>query len=309
MVTTHFTKGRVIAGALAVGAILVVVGCSSNNPLEQKSGDSAGGGTIVVGSQDYYSNEIIAEIYAQALEKDGFSVDRQFRIGQREIYLPEMKKGSIDVFPEYDGSLLQALTPHAKATSAEDVYTALGSALPDGLRALDAAKARDQNSYTVTRVFADKWALTDIASLKKVTDPIVLGGNSELQTRPYGPDALRSKYGITTNFLAIEDSGGSTTVTALIKNQIQLADIYTADPNIQANNLFSLADPDGLFVADNIVPIVSKKVNEKAAKTLNSISSKLRVDDLISLNSESVNEQKSAASIATAWLASAGITG
>lgn len=304
---TATKKGRVALGALAVGAVVALAGCSSSDPLDAGSSASAGGDTIVIGSQDYYSNEIIAEIYAQALEDEGFTVQRDFRIGQREIYLPEIESGSIDVFPEYDGSLLQALEPDTTATTADDVYSALGDALPDGLRALDAADASDQNSYTVTQAFADQWNLTDIASLTNVTDPIVLGGNSELQTRPYGPEALQSKYGITTTFQAIEDSGGSTTVNALTSNQIQLANIYTADPNIESNDLVALADPDGLFVADNVVPIVSEKVTDDAADVLNEVSSKLTAEDLVSLNSESVNEQKSAAAIATEWLTSAGL--
>ncbi|ROQ63993.1 osmoprotectant transport system substrate-binding protein [Rathayibacter sp. PhB152] len=306
---TATKKGRVVLSALAVGAMVALAGCSSSDPLDEGSGATAGGDTIVIGSQDYYSNEIIAEIYAQALEDGGMTVQRDFRIGQREIYLPEIESGSIDVFPEYGGSLLQALEPDTTATTADDVYSALTDALPDGLRALDAADASDQNSYTVTQAFADKWNLTDIASLKNVTDPIVLGGNSELQTRPYGPDALQSKYGITTTFQAIEDSGGSTTVDALASNQIQMANIYTADPNIESNDLLPLADPDGLFVADNVVPIVSDKVDDDAAEIINGVSAKLTADDLVALNSESVNEQKSAAAIATEWLTSAGLLG
>ncbi|MCM6761983.1 glycine/betaine ABC transporter [Rathayibacter sp. ZW T2_19] len=309
MFTAHFTKGRVALGALAVGAVVALAGCSSSDPLDEGSGAAEGGDTIVVGSQDYYSNEIVAEIYAQALEDGGFTVQRDFRIGQREIYLPEIESGSIDVFPEYGGSLLQALEPDTTATSADDVYSALTEALPEGLRALDAADASDQNSYTVTQAFADQWGLTDIASLSKVTDPIVLGGNSELQTRPYGPDALQEKYGVATTFQAIEDSGGSTTVDALTGNQIQLANIYTADPNIESNSLLPLEDPDGLFVADNVVPIVSEKVDEEAADVLNAVSAELSAEDLVSLNSESVNEQKSAAAIATEWLTSAGLIG
>ncbi|QHF24026.1 glycine/betaine ABC transporter [Rathayibacter sp. VKM Ac-2804] len=306
---TATKKGRVVLSALAVGAVVALAGCSSSDPLDEGSGATAGGDTIVIGSQDYYSNEIIAEIYAQALEDGGMTVQRDFRIGQREIYLPEIESGSIDVFPEYGGSLLQALEPDTTATTADDVYSALTDALPDGLRALDAADASDQNSYTVTQAFADQWNLTDIASLTNVTDPIVLGGNSELQTRPYGPDALQSKYGITTTFQAIEDSGGSTTVDALASNQIQMANIYTADPNIESNDLLPLADPDGLFVADNVVPIVSDKVDDDAAEILNGVSAKLTAEDLVALNSESVNEQKSAAAIATEWLTSADLIG
>src|SRR5690606_33498560 len=105
---------------------------------------------------DYYSNEIIAEIYAQALEEAGYTVQRDFRIGQREVYMPEIESGAIDVFPEYTGNLLQYFDADTTATSADDVYAALQNALPDGLRVLDQSDASDQDSYVVTSEFASE---------------------------------------------------------------------------------------------------------------------------------------------------------
>lgn len=297
-------RGRLaLIGATVVGAAVALAGCASGDPLaggDSGSGDKA---TLVVGSQDYYSNEIIAEIYSQALEAKGFTVDRNFRIGQREVYLPDIESGKIDVFPEYTGSLLQALDKKAAGGTAEETYTQLQAALPDNLRVLDQSKASDQNSWTVTKEFAKKYDLTDIASLKNVTVPITVGGNSELETRPYGPAALKEKYGITiAGFTPVEDSGGPLTVKALVDGNIQLANIYTADPNIRSNNLVALSDPDGLFLPDNVVPVVSKKVDKKAAAVLNTVSAALSEDDLVGLNAESVNDKKSAEDIATAWL-------
>ena len=302
MFTANIKKGRIAAGVIAVGAVVALAGCATSDPLDAGSSDSASTDSIVVGSQDYYSSEIIAEIYAQALEANDYTVDRQFRIGQREVYLPEIEAGKIDLFPEYTGSLLQALEPDTTATTSDDVYTALESALPDGLRVLDKSEASDQNSYTVTEAYASENNLTDIASLKNVTTPIVVGGNAELETRPYGPATLKEKYGIDTTFQSIEDSGGPLTVKALVDNTIQLGNIYTADPNIKSNNLVALADPDGLFVADNVVPVASTKVDDKAADIINKVSAALTEDDLVELNSQSVNDQKSAEVIAKAWL-------
>jgi osmoprotectant transport system substrate-binding protein len=302
MFTANIKKGRVAAGVIAVGAVVALAGCATSDPLDAGSSDSASTDSIVVGSQDYYSSEIIAEIYSQALEANDYTVERQFRIGQREVYLPEIEAGKIDLFPEYTGSLLQALEPDTTATTSDDVYTALESALPDGLRVLDKSEASDQNSYTVTEAYASENNLTDIASLKNVKTPIVVGGNAELETRPYGPATLKEKYGIDTTFQSIEDSGGPLTVKALVDNTIQLGNIYTADPNIKSNNLVALTDPDGLFVADNVVPVASTKVDDKAADIINKVSAALTDDDLVELNSQSVNDQKSAEVIAKAWL-------
>ncbi|MCU1549595.1 MAG: glycine/betaine transporter [Glaciihabitans sp.] len=303
-------KGRLVAlGAVVVGAAIALSGCASADPLSS-GGDNASGSkaTLIVGSQAYYSNTIVAEIYAEALENAGYKVTRSFNIGQREVYLPQIEAGKIDVFPEYDGSLLQALDKTAAGGTSDAVYAALKGKLPAGLTALTPAAAADQNSWTVTQAFATKYNLTDIASLKNVTEKIIVGGNSELQTRPYGPKALESKYGIKiAGFKAVQDSGGPLTVKALVDNQIQLANIYTADPNIKSNNLVALQDPDGLFFPDNITPIVSKKVDAAAQKVLDAVDAKLSQDELVSLNSESVNDKKSAPDIAKAWLTSNGL--
>ena len=300
------TKARIAPPvAMAVGMAIALSGCATANPMTSASDLKT---TLVVGSQDYYSNVVVAEIYAQALEKGGFAVTRSFRIGQREVYLPELKAGKIDVFPEYIGSLDQALNKAAAGGSVADVVKDLAAVLPAGLRVLEPAKASDQNSWTVTAEFAKKYRLTDIASLSRVTEPIIVGGNSELQTRPYGPATLKSKYGISTaGFSAVEDGGGPLTVKALVDNKIQLANIYTADPNIVTNKLVALSDPDHLFLPDNLAPVVSKRANATVLAILNRVSAKLSQQDLVRLNSQSVNDQKSAAMIAKGWLAGNGL--
>jgi len=278
----------------------LVVGCVSGNALGPASASSQ---TIVVGSQDYYSNEIIAEIYAQALEANGYKVDRQFRIGQREVYLPQIMAGDIDLFPEYTGPLLQYWDPTTTALLDKDVYTALQAATPSGLRVLDESPATDQDSYVVTQAFAQQWGLKTIADLAKVTTPMTMGADSEAQTRPNGPAGLQKTYGVSVGFTPIEDGGGPLTVKALTSNQIQLAIIYTADPSIAADNLVTLEDTKGLFLASHVVPLASDKIDSTAAGIINKISSAMTPADLVALDARSVNDQLPASKIASDWLA------
>jgi len=290
-------------GALLVAGLVALAGCSSNDPLAGTgTGSSPSSGAIVVGSQDYYSNEIIAEIYAQALEHAGYTVDRQFRIGQREVYLPQIEAGHIDLFPEYSGPLLQYWVPSTKALLPDAVYAQLEKATPKGLRVLDQSPAADQDSYVVTQAFAAKWGLTSISDLSKVTVPMTMGANSEAQTRPNGPKGLLATYGVKVGFTPIEDGGGPLTVKALQNNQIQLAIIYTADPSIAADHLVSLKDDKGLFLASNVVPLASDRVDAKAASIINAVSAAMTTQDLIGLDAQSVNQELPAATIATAWL-------
>ncbi|KRA23913.1 glycine/betaine ABC transporter [Microbacterium sp. Root61] len=298
-------KKRLLAATAALaGAVVLLAGCSSGNPLDTPS-DSAGGSgdTIVVGSQAYYSNEIIAEIYAQALEGAGFDVERQFNIGQRDAYMPLIGDGSISLFPEYTGNLLQYFDETTEARTPEDVYAALQEALPENLTVLDQATASDQDSYTVTKAFADEYGLTSIADLAKVTVPLTLGGPPELAERPYGPTGLLDTYGVEVAFSAT----GDTTVEDLVAGTVNVANVFTADPRIQTDDLVVLTDPEGLILASNVVPLVNKDLAPKIADVINAISAKLTPEALIAMNVQSTEDQKSPQDIATQWLSENGL--
>ncbi|MBB1511741.1 ABC transporter substrate-binding protein [Tessaracoccus sp. MC1627] len=286
----------VVSAGLA--AAVALTACGGSEPLA--SGETE---AIVIGSQDYYSNEIIAEIYAQALESAGHEVVREFRIGQREVYVPEIESGAIDLFPEYSGPLLQYWEPDTQARLADEVYAALRDATPEGLRLLDQSPATDQDSYTVTRAFAEQWGLETIADLAAVSEPLTLGGNSEGEARPNGPSGLEAAYGVSVAFTPIEDGGGPLTVKALQDGDIQLAIIYTADPSMQKNDLVSLEDTEGLFLASHVVPVASDDIDDEAAAIINAISAAMSADDLVGLNLRSVDEELAPAQIAADWLA------
>jgi len=296
-----------IAAAVAVGVAAALAGCSSSSPLDSGSSTSSDSKTIVVGSQQYYSNEIIAELYAQVLEKDGFQVKRNFNIGQREVYLPQLEKGAIDVMPEYGGNLLQYFDKNSTAKSESEITAGLEKSLPKGLRALDAAEATDQDSYTVTKKFSEENDVTSLADLSKVKGTLTVGANSENQTRPYGPKGLKSVYGVTVQSKAIEDSGGALTVKALKDGTVQLADIYTADPSIKANDFVVLKDPKNLIVPQNVTPVVSSKVDDKAAADIDKVSKVLTTDALIELNTKSTVDKEKASKIAKDFLTDEGL--
>jgi osmoprotectant transport system substrate-binding protein len=289
----------IAAGAAA--ALLTLTACGGDSdPLAAESGaaESPESGTIVVGSQAYYSNEIVAEIYAQALEGAGLTVERNFSIGQRDAYMPALESGEVQVFPEYTGNLLQFFDPETTATTAEDVYAALADALPDSLTVLDQSTASDQDSYTVTGEFAEANGLTSIADLAGVAD-LTLGGPPELEERPYGPQGLADVYGVDVAF----EATGDTTVQDLVAGTVNVANVFSADPRIQTEGLVTLEDPEGLFLASNVVPLVSAGVADQVADILNPVSAALTPEGLVALNVESTEEKRSSGDIAADWLA------
>lgn len=297
-----------LTAALAGTAIaaLALAGCASSDPLSSDStdtGDTGDSSAIVIGSQAYYSNEIIAEIYAQALEAGGFEVERNFNIGQRDAYMPALEDGEIDLFPEYTGNLLQYFEPDTTATTSDDVYAALQETLPEGLTVLDQSSATDQDSYNVTAAFAEENGLTSIADLAGI-DGLVLGGAPELEERPYGPTGLQEVYGVTVSFQATAD----TTVDELVAGNIQIANVYSADPRIETEDLVTLEDPEGLFLASNVVPVVNAEIADDIADVINAVSAALTPEGLVALNVESTEEQRSPEDIAADWLADNGLS-
>ncbi len=233
------------------------------------------------------------QIYGQALAANGVTVTYKPSIGQRDVYLTALQDGSIDLIPEYSGNLLQFYDKTSTASSSDDVYAALNDALPKGFEVLDQATAQDADAYNVTKEFSDKYGVTSLEDLKKVTVPLTVGANPEFATRPYGIPGLKSSYGVTATLKPISDSGGPLTVTALKNGDVQLADIYTTTPAIKDNGFVVLKDPKNLIAAQNIVPLInSKKASDTVKSVLNKVSGELTTDDLITMNSENQGDRR-----------------
>ena len=315
------TRRGLLAGVGMTAGLLSLGACSDTDPfaIDRASGGYSGG-PIIIGSQQYYSNEIIAELYAQMMEKAGLTVTREYQIGQREVYLPELEAGKIHVIPEYGGNLLEyysktagpgspstatgTATPFRAASDTTSIQDTLLTILPRSLTALNPAEATDQDSLTVTRATAQAHSLTSIADLTSLGRPITIAANSEFTTRPYGPDGLKAVYGVDASVTPVEDSGGPLTVKALTDGTVDVADIYSSDPAIQTQDLVVLSDPQMLILPQNVTPLVSASLPAIAVTAINRVSALLTPDELRALNQRSTGEKLSSKVIATDWLTS-----
>ncbi|MEH3032631.1 MAG: ABC transporter substrate-binding protein [Aeromicrobium erythreum] len=294
-------------GALAAVATLGLgLAACGGDPTE---GDAAASDTIVVGSADFPENEIIAQIYAQALEAKGVKVDTKLRIGAREAYIPALEKGEIDLLPEYSGNLLSYFDKKATATSEDQIEDALDDALPSKLEVLDAAPAEDKDSLNVTKKFSEEEGVTSIADLAKVKG-LKLAANPEFKTRSYGIPGLEKVYGIKdVDFTAISDGGGPNTLKALLDGKVDVADIYSTTPSIKENDLVTLEDPKNLIAAQNVVPLINKsKASDKVEEVLDAVSKELTTEDLLDLNAKNQGADKVAPeTLAKEWLKEKGL--
>jgi osmoprotectant transport system substrate-binding protein len=315
---THFRAPRRLAAtAVAVSAALALSACGGGgDPLANNGSGSSGSSgannaspTIVVGSANFTESQILAEIYAQALQAKGVQVDKKLNIGSRETYIPALQDGSIDLLPEYTGTLLQYIDKSATATAPDEVYSALQKAVPAQLTVLEKSAAEDKDAVVVTQDTATKYNAKSIADLAAHCGEIVFGGPPEFQTRPDGIPGIAKTYNCTFKSYQSLDAGGPLTVGALKNGDVQAADIFTTDASIPANNFVVLEDPKSNFAAQNVVPLINKaKASPEVTAALNAVSAKLTTQELTSLNAEAAGDTKpSPETVAKNWLSKQGL--
>jgi len=311
MPTRPASLKRLAITGLAMTAGLALAACSSSSSGSTSSNPLTSGnsGTVVVGSANFPENELLAQIYALALQGKGVKVTDKFNIGAREAYYPQLQKGAITIIPEYNGALLTTVVdPTSTAATTAQVDSALTAKLPSSLEILTPSSAQDKDSVTVTQAFATKHHLTSIAQLKPLAPSMTMGGPPEFKTRSDGIPGLAKNYGLHFKGFTPLDESGPITLAALQDGKVQAADVFTTTPQIITDHLVALADPKFNFAAQNVVPLVYKKgVNSTIVNTLNAVSSKLTTAGLLAMDKAIIVDKANYATVATAWLKSVGL--
>jgi osmoprotectant transport system substrate-binding protein len=279
---------------------------SGSNPL---SGGGASG-SVVVGSANFPESELLAEVYAIALQDKGVKATTKLNIGDREVYYPQVVKGAITIFPEYNGALLSGeVDPTSTAKTTAAVDAALTAKLPSSLEILNPAPAQDSDALTVTAATAAKYHLKSIADLKPYASTWVLGAPSEFTTRPDGIAGLKANYGLTFKSFDPLDESGPLTLAALSDGKVQVADVFTTTPQIITDHLVSLSDPKANFAAQNVIPLVYKAdSNATITSTLNTVSAALTTPALLQMDNAVITDKQNYSTVATAFLKTIGIS-
>lgn len=299
------TKSRLVAAA-AVAALALSLSSCGGDPTSTttSSGDSS---TITIGSANFPENELLAEIYAQALEGKDVKVNRKFNIGAREVYLKALEDGSIDMVPEYNGALLAGLSEGAAipkgVNTTEQVNAALEKVLPEGTQILKSSAAEDKDTLSVTSATASEYNLKTIDDLKPVASKLIVGSGPEFAKRQQGLIGLKSVYGLTFKQFKPLDVGGPLTKAALKKGDIQVANIFSTDSAIVTDKLVVLEDTKTLFSAQNITPIIkTSKVKGDVESTIDGVSAALTTENLTKYLSEVQVDKKDPATVAKEFL-------
>jgi osmoprotectant transport system substrate-binding protein len=295
---------------LALGASVLVL----------LSACSTGGGskpTIKIGSVGFDEARVMAEIYAQALEANGYTVNRDgIGLGDRSVLQPALESGQIDLQPEYIGSSLGSKayggTPTGDPAANRTALQAILDGKGGGITVLDFTPAQDQNALVVRKETADQYHLATWGDLAAVQEELKFGLANDCPTNPVCAQALKDRYGLDPKDVTLLDACSTPMADALLKKTVDVAELCSTGPEIIVNGWVRLEDDKSTQPADNISPLVRNDYLAKVDKTafekiLNDVSAKIDTPTLAQLYYDVAIGHKDTKDVAAAWLKAAGI--
>lgn len=323
-------KTRNLLIALLAMFALIAAGCGDDDDTTAQTGDVSGndddsdatdptggddaadvadGPEIKIGAQDFGESAILAQIYGQALEEEGYEVEQVSVGGFRDLLLGAYDSGEVNFSPEYAASMLEFLNEQAgEATSdAAETVDKLQPRLEElGLVALEPSEAVDTNAFVITQETSDDLGIESLSDLAEKGQDLTLGGPQDCETNPFCIPGLLDVYGLDLSgrFVAL-DAG--LVAGALEGGEIDVALLFSTDGRIADNGWVLLEDDEEMLAADNVVPVLSEELvdayGEDLTSFVDSISAELTTEALIELNKRFDVDKEDADDIAADWIA------
>jgi len=303
---------RALGAALLAIVVVATGGCGSSKSSSTSSTTAPSGQpgkgkpAVTLGDKNFPEQLTLGQLYKQALEAKGFTVNLKENIGSTELIDKALTSGKIDLYPEYTGIGLTAVAhDNSTPSSAQDAYNKLKSFEEKrGFTLTDMTPFVDTNTIIVKPDYAAGHQLKTIADFKNLRPgSVALAGPPEFATRHEGLPGLKKAYGVTFKFkpLAI-----GLQYKALDDGDVQTATVFTTDGQLQGNKYTELTDPKNVFGFQNVAPVVSKKAMSAEgpafAQTLNAVSALLSTEAMRRMNAAVVLDKQDPAAVASAFL-------
>lgn len=189
------------------------------------------------------------------------------------------------------------------------MQNALAVALPPGLQVLPYGRAEDSDAFAVTRETAEKYGLKSLADLAEHNGKLVIGAAPEVKKRAVGAVGLKDVYGVEFKEFKSLDSSGPLVKGALKKGDVDVANLFTTDTDIQAEGWVVLTDPKNLIPGQHIVPLIAdRKADATVRKALARLGNALTTEQLTELNRQVDKDKKDPEDVAQAWASAHGLT-
>jgi osmoprotectant transport system substrate-binding protein len=321
---TNRLKGVVRAGTVlaAVLAGLVLAACgssskstssssSSSTPASSAStGPGAGKPAVTLGDKNFAEENILGQLYAQALRAKGYTVNLKSEIGSTELIYKALKAGQIDGYPEYTGVLLSAVAEQKSSPKSATEAAAEAKAYLEkhGFTLLNTTPFFDTNVLITKPSYASEHKLASIGDLKPLNKKFKIGGAPELATREEGLPGIKKLYGVEGTFVPVSIE---LSYKAIEGGQVNVQSVFSTDGQLLGGKFKELADPKHVFGFQNVAPVIKQSVvaaeGPAFAETMNKVSALLTINAIQQMNKAVSIDKQSAESVAKQFLQSNGL--
>ena len=268
---------------MAATAILAG-GCSGSG-----SGAEAGGEKVKVASKDFTENEIVAEVYALALEDAGLEVDRVFDVGSSVIH-SSLISDEIDLYPEYTGTGLISILNKEPVTDPQEVYDIVKEEYEKQFHVtwLDYSAANDGQGLVIRTKTADQYGIKTISDMQKYADKLRFASQGEFDERADGIPALEAPYG-ELNWKSSKVYDNSLKYQVLANDEADVSPAYTTEGRLTEDQFLLLVDDKQVWPPYNLAPVVRDSVLEahpEIEETLNKVSAAFTTENITALNAK-----------------------
>ncbi len=267
----------------AAAGLAVIIGAAV-------SGQVLAGDAIRVGSKDFTENEIVAELYALALEDAGYEVERVFDVASSVIHT-SILNDEVDVYPEYTGTGLISILQLDPITDPQEVYDTVKDAYEEqfSLTWLDYAQANDGQGLFISKEASDEYGITTISDLQANAENLRFASQGEFDEREDGLPGLEKVYGpFNWKSSKVYDNGLKYNVVE--EGEADVSPAYTTEGRLSETDKFVLLEDDKqVWPPYNLAPVVRDNVleaNPEIADILNKVDATLDTATITALNAK-----------------------
>ncbi len=297
---------RLIARAVVLLALLALAGCGDSGDKQADRPSTP----IRIGTTNFAENEILGELYKQALEAKGLKVELQASIGPRELTIRALRGGLIDMYPEYVGVLLSEIHKIVDRPESPQAAYELAKTLErrEGFTLLAQTKLSNDNALAVLKSVGARRSIDSIDDLKRLRRDERVGVAPEFLTRFEGLIGLRREYGLKPRTKIVDVPDGDQ-YPELDRRRVIAASVFTTDRQLAAGRYTLLDDPRGVFATNHVAPLISRKVLDshgpELGTTLDAVSALLTTPVMQELNAKAATQTPMA--VADGFLRSKGL--
>jgi osmoprotectant transport system substrate-binding protein len=257
---------RIAAVSLLLTLGLVLGGCGGSDDDDASPAPRAttpDAPPIRLGAKNFTEQTILGELYRQALEAQGFDVVLKTDIGSSEIVHRALRRGELDMYPEYIGVLLSEVADDTDRPPSDAAAYRAAQAFErrNGFTLLAQTPFADSNALAVKPAFAKRHGLRTIADLRKLKGTVEIAALAEFATRFEGLKGLRQEYGLRN--LDVVEADGSERYSKLDSGEVDVASVFTSEGQLAGDEYVVLEDPRRVFASGHVAPVVNDELLER----------------------------------------------